>query len=151
MSFFNKIKETVTSGAEDLSAQISKLKNKKFMQATVAICAAISMASEGSSAEEKQVMERYFKQSNELKDFDMKEVMEFFTQLVDAFELDKDIGFGEAIKYISPLKDKPDMAQLAMRVGIAVANCDGDFDQNEKDAARKICTTLGLNPADYQL
>ncbi len=151
MSFLNKIKGAVLSSAEDLATGVAKFKNRKFMEGTVAVCAVVSMASNGASSDEKQKMIGFIKQSKELSVFDVNEVITFFNKLVDSFAFDIDIGKGEAMKFIVQLKDKPDAAQLALRVGIAVAKSDGDFDVQEQEAAREICTALGFNPADYQL
>ncbi|HID8920507.1 TPA: tellurium resistance membrane protein TerB, partial [Klebsiella michiganensis] len=54
MSFFDKVKGALTSGREELTRQVGRYKNKKFMQGTVAVCARIAVASDGVSSEEKQ-------------------------------------------------------------------------------------------------
>lgn len=54
--FFNKLKEGFNSGRAELTKQVSRFKNKKFMQGTVAVCARIAIASDGVSSEEKQKM-----------------------------------------------------------------------------------------------
>ncbi|WP_045411881.1 tellurite resistance TerB family protein [Vibrio owensii] len=151
MSFLRKIKNSVLSSAEDLVAGVTKFQNKKFMEGTVAVCAVVSIASNGASSQEKQKMLGFIQQSKELAVFDVNDVITFFNKLVDGFAFDPDIGKGEAMKYIVQLKEKPEAAQLALRVGIAVAKSDGDFDAQEKEAAREICVALGFNPADYQL
>ncbi|VTR59785.1 Uncharacterised protein [Serratia fonticola] len=53
MSFFNKVKGAFSASRDELTKQVSRFKNKKFMQGTVAVCARISVASGGVSAEEK--------------------------------------------------------------------------------------------------
>lgn len=151
MTIFNKIKNAVLSGADDLATGVAKYKNKKFMEGTVAVCAIISMASDGASASEKQKMIGFIQQSKELSVFEVNDVITFFNKLVDGFSFDQDIGKGEAMKYVVLLKDKPESAQLALRVGIAVAKSDGDFDSEERKAASDICAALGFNSADYQL
>ena len=148
---FDKVKSTLSAGREELTAQVSRYKNRKFMEGTVAVCACISSASNGVSSEEKQKMIAFIQQSPELKVFETKEIIEFFNSLAASFDFDTDIGKGESMKFIVRLKDQPDEAQLAFRVGIAVAKSDGDFDDAEKAVAREICSALGLNPADYQL
>lgn len=151
MSFFNNLKDAVLNGADNLATGVAKFKNKKFMEGTVAVCAIISMASDGASSAEKQKMVDFIKQSKELAVFDIDEVIKFFNKLVTGFDFDQDIGFGEAMKFVMQLKEKPEAAQLALQVGIAVAKSDGDFDPQEKEAARKICVALGFNPQDYHL
>lgn len=151
MSFFEQLKDAVKSGADDLAASVSKFKNKKFMEAVVSVCAIVSIADGEVSADEKQKMIGFIKQSKELEVFDVKEIILFFNGLLESFAFDHEIGKGEAMKYIVRLKEKPEAAQLAIRVGIAVAKSDGDFDLHEQKAVREICTALALNPADYQL
>lgn len=151
MSFLNKLKSAFSSTREELTNQVSRFKNKKFMEGTVAVCACISMASNGAGSDEKQKMIQYIQNSPELKVFDLQEVIDFFNKLANNFEFDVDIGKGEAFKYIGLLKDQPEAAQLALRVGIAVAKSDGDFDAKEQQMAKEICAALNLDAANFQL
>ena len=75
----------------------------------------------------------------------------FFNELVTSFSFDYEIGKGETMKYILALKSQPEAAQLAVRVGIAVAKSDGDFDQDEQTAVREIALALGFTPAEFGL
>ena len=65
--------------------------------------------------------------------------------------IDLEIGKGETMKYILALKDQPEAAQLALRVGIAVAKSDGNFDADEQNAVREIARALGFDPAEFGL
>lgn len=151
MSFFNKIKDAFNSSREELTNQVGRYKNKKFMEGTVAVCACISMASDGASSDEKKKMLSFIQQSPELKMFETNDIIAFFNTLTEGFAFDQDIGKGEAMKFIVRLKDQTDAAQLALRVGIAVAKSDGDFDDKEKESAREICVALGFTPSEFQL
>ncbi|WP_447881679.1 tellurite resistance TerB family protein [Serratia fonticola] len=151
MSFFNKVKGAFNASRDELTKQVGRFKNKKFMQGTVAVCARISVASGGVSSEEKQKMIGFLQASDELKVFETTEVIEFFNKLSASFEFDVEIGKGETMKYILALKDQPEAAQLAIRVGIAVAKSDGDFDQDEQKAVREIVAALGFDAAEFGL
>ncbi|MDF7681792.1 tellurium resistance membrane protein TerB [Enterobacteriaceae bacterium ESL0689] len=151
MNFFDKVKGALTSGRDELTRQVGRYKNKKFMQGTVAVCARIAVASDGVSSEEKQKMIGFLRSSEELKVFETTEVIEFFNKLVTSFDFDLEIGKGETTKYILALKDQPEAAQLALRVGIAVAKSDGNFDDDEKSAVREIARSLGFDPAEFGL
>ncbi|MBK0002619.1 tellurite resistance TerB family protein [Erwinia sp. S38] len=151
MGFFDKVKGAFNTSRDELTRQVSRFKNKKFMQGTVAVCARIAVASDGVSAEEKQKMIGFLRASDELKVFDTTEVIEFFNKLVTSFDFDIEIGKGETMKYILALKDLPEAAQLALRVGIAVAKSDGNFDQDEQRAVREIAIALGFEPAEFGL
>jgi len=150
MSFFDRAKKALVSGRAELATQVSRFKNKKFLEGTVSVCAYIAMASSGAGAEEKQKMMAFIKNSEELKVFDSSEIIEFFNKRTAAFEFDTDIGKGEAMKFIVALKGDDGAAQLALRVGIAVAKSDGDFDSSEKEAVKEICHALGFDPSEYQ-
>lgn len=43
MSFFNKVKGAFNASRDELTKQVGRFKNKKFMQGTVAVCARISV------------------------------------------------------------------------------------------------------------
>ncbi|WP_026878874.1 tellurite resistance TerB family protein [Ignatzschineria larvae DSM 13226] len=151
MSFLNKIKEGFKSGRDELTRQVSRFKNQKFMQGTVAICAYVAMASDGVSPEEKHKMMGFLRTSPELSIFDTNEVIEFFNKIVASYDFDMDIGRGEAMKYIVNLKNQPEAAQLAVRVGIAVGKSDGDFDQYEQNAVTEIIAALSLDAESFGL
>ncbi len=49
------------------------------------------------------------------------------------------------------MKSNDAAARLIMRLIIAIAGADGNFDESEKKVARKIAMELGLNPAEFEL
>ena len=151
MGFFDKVKDAFNTSRDELTKQVGRFKNKKFMQGTVAVCARIAVASDGVSSEEKQKMIGFLRSSDELKVFETNEVIEFFNKLVTSFDFDVEIGKGETMKYILALKDQPEAAQLALRVGVAVAKSDGNFDADEQQAVREIAVALGFSPAEFGL
>lgn len=151
MSILNRVKSAFNSGREELTKQVSRFRNRKFMEGTIAVCARIAVSSDGVSAEEKQKMIGFLKSSEELKVFETEEVITFFNKLVTSFDFDMGIGKGETMKYILALKDQPEAAQLAVRVGIAVAKSDGNFDQDEQKAVKEIAAALGFDPAEFGL
>lgn len=151
MGLFNKVKSTLSASRVELVKQVGRFKNKKFMQGTVAVCARIAVSSDGVSAEEKQKMMGFLRSSEEMKVFDTNEVIDFFNKLVSSFDFDMEIGKGETMKYILALKDQPEAAQLAVRVGIAVGKSDGIFDPDEQAATREIIAALGFNAEEFGL
>ena len=151
MSLIDKLRAGIAAGREELTNQVSRYKNRKFLEGTVAICVGVGMASDGVATEEKQKMLGFIKASPELKVFDTNEVIEIFNKLISSFDFDLDVGKGEVVKLVMRLKDNKDELQLALRVGIAVAKSDGDFDQAEQNYIRNLCVSVGLNPADFDL
>ncbi|MEN4769670.1 tellurite resistance protein (plasmid) [Duffyella gerundensis] len=151
MGFFDKLKDGLNSGRAELTKQVGRYKNKTFLEGTVAVCARIAVASDGVSAEEKQKMIGFLRASPELSVFDTNEVIALFEKIVRSYDFDHEIGKGETMKYILALKSKPEQAQLAVRVGIAVAKSDGNFDDQEKANAREIIAALGFQDQEFGL
>lgn len=151
MSFFNTLKDKFNAGRDELTKQVGRYKNRAFLEGTVAVCARIAVASDGVSSEEKQKMIGFLRASPELSIFETSEVISFFEKLVTSFSFDMEVGKGETMKYILALKNKPEQAQLAVRVGIAVAKSDGNFDETEKANAREIIEALGFRTSEFGL
>lgn len=151
MSFLDKLKSGFAAGRAELTNQVSRFRNRKFMEGVVSVCALVAMASDGAGPEEKQKMIGYIKNSDELKVFDTAEVVEFFNKIVANYDFDKEVGKGEAMKYVVRLRDERDAAQLMIRVGIAIGSSDGNFDDKEKACVREICQAVGLSPSEFGL
>ncbi|WP_282598342.1 TerB family tellurite resistance protein [Aeromonas sp. MrichA-1] len=151
MSFLDKLKKFAFKSGEELTEQVARYKNRRFMEGLVALCTYVAMSHNGAGSEEKQKMLAFIKQSDQLKVFDSSEVIEFYNKLANKYEFDREVGMGEAMKIIMTLAEKPDEAQLALNVGIAVAKSDGDYNAVEKEALVVICKNLGLNRADFGL
>ncbi|WP_017445413.1 tellurite resistance TerB family protein [Gayadomonas joobiniege] len=149
MSFFDKVKSTFSQGRESLMKEVSKFKNAEFMEATVSACALIAYADGEVSAAEKQKMMGFIQNSEELQHFDTQKVIDVFNKVISKLEFDMEIGKAEALRTIGKVSNKPEQARLVIRVAIAIANSDGEFDNSEKAMVREICVDLGLNPAEF--
>ncbi|TWH64315.1 tellurite resistance protein TerB [Azomonas agilis] len=145
------LKNNVAAARESLSTEITKFKNREFMDAVVAGCALVAAADGSISAAEKQKMVGFIQNSAELKAFDLKEVIQSFQDISGKFEFDSEIGRAEALRIVGKLRGKEDAARLLVRVCCAIGNSDGEFDVKEQAVCRTIATELGLNPADFDL
>jgi len=134
-----------------LTAEVSKFKNRAFMEATVASCALVAAADGTISSEEKQKMAGFIRNSDELKHFAMPDVIVYFEKVVGNFDFDAAIGKAEALKLIGRLRGNPEQARVMVRVACAIGASDGNFDQKERAVVREICVELGLNPSDFDL
>ncbi|WP_020561141.1 tellurite resistance TerB family protein [Thiofilum flexile] len=151
MSFLDTLKQKASEARTMLTTEIAKFKNKEFMEACVAGCALVAAADGSIDSAEKQKMMKFIQQSDELKVFDTKDVIDYFNKIANNFEFDHEIGKAEALKVIGKLRSKPDAARLMVRVCCAIGMADGDFDENEKNMIREICRDLGLPTDDFGL
>ena len=134
-----------------LTAEVSKFKNRAFLEATVASCALVAAADGTISSEEKQKMAGFIRNSDELKHFAMPDVIAFFEKVVANFDFDAAIGKAEALKVIGRLRGNEEQARVMVRVACAIGASDGNFDQKERAVVREICVELGLSPADFDV
>jgi tellurite resistance protein TerB len=145
------LKENTANARDRMVAEASKFKNKSFMEAVVAGCALVAAADGSIDAEEKQKMAGFIQRAEELKHFDMTQVIAVFNKVSGDFEFDQTIGKGSALQMIGKIKGKDDQAKLLVRVVCAIGAADGDFDADEQAVVRDICVELGLNPSEFDL
>lgn len=147
----NWLKTNVTQARAKLAAEASKFKNKSFMEAVVAGCAMVAAADGHVSSEEKQKMAGYIQNADELKHFNMAQVIASFDKVIGSFDFDAAIGKAEAMKIIGRIRASEEQARMLVRVVCAIGAADGDFDADERRVAAEIATELGLNPVDFDL
>jgi len=134
-----------------LKNEVTKVRNKPFLEAVVAGCTLVAHADGVVKPEEKQKMMGFLRTSEVLSVFDTNEVIALFEKYSKQFEFDPSIGEANALQAIGKLRNRENEARLMVRVCCAIGAADGDFDDNEKTAVRKICNELGLNPKDFDL
>lgn len=134
-----------------LTAEASKFKNRAFMEAVVNGCALVAAADGEIDASEKQKMAGFIERAEELKHFEMRQVIEVFQKAAGDFEFDHGIGKASALKVIGKIKGIDDQSRLLVRVVCAIGAADGDFDPEEKAMVAEIARELGLDPAEFDL
>lgn len=150
MSFQNFL-DNLKTKASDLKNEALKFKNKDFLNAAISGSVLISMADGNVSSQEKQKMMRFIENYEALSVFSSKELIDTFQNVMSQIEFDKDLGEAKAYDAIRKMKNNDAASRLIMRLTIAIAAADGNFDEDEKRVARKLAMELGLNPADFEL
>jgi tellurite resistance protein TerB len=145
------LKQRFNEVSSNLKAEVTKIRNKSFLEATVAGCVIVAHADGVVKPAEKQKMMGFLRNSDVLSVYSTEEVIELFDKYAKQFEFDYQIGQASALQAVAKLKNKPDEARLMVRVCCAIGAADGNFDDNEKAAVRNICAELGLNPKDFDL
>jgi tellurite resistance protein TerB len=146
-SFLSQLK----SKASELKAEALKFKNKDFLNAAMAGSALIAMADGSISGEEKQKMIKFIESNEALSVFTTSDVIKSFQDFVGQLEFDKDIGEAKAYQALGKMKSNNDAARLLMRMIIAIASSDGNFDLTEKKIAIRIANELGVSPGEFEL
>ena len=139
------------SKANELKTEALKFKNKDFLNAAMAGSALIAMADGSISSEEKQKMVKFIESNDTLSIFTTSDVIKAFQDFVGQLEFDRDIGEAKAYQALGKMKTNPQAARLLVRMIIAIASSDGNFDDAEKKVAVKIAKELGVDPAEFEL
>ena len=151
MGFFDSLKQMGKDVSNKLSNEVTKFKNKDFLNAVIAGCALVAASDGNVSPEEKRKMLGFINNSDALKVFNSDEVIESFNKITSKFEFDYEIGKAEALKIVAKLKSNVDAAKLMVRACCVIGASDGNFDQHEKQTVRIICRELGLDPSEFDL
>jgi tellurite resistance protein TerB len=143
----NRFQEVSTN----LKNEVTKIRNKSFLEGVVAGCALVAHADGVVKPEEKQKMMGFLRTSEVLSVFNVDEVISTFEKFSKNFDFDLAVGEATALQAVGKLKSKENEARLMVRVCCAIGAADGNFEEAEKKAVRKICQELGLNPKDFDL
>jgi tellurite resistance protein TerB len=146
-SFLSQLK----TKASELKSEALKFRNKDFLNAAMAGSALIAMADGSITGEEKQKMIKFIESNDALSVFTTSDVIKAFQDFVGQLEFDKDIGEAKAFQALGKLKSNNEAARLLMRMIIAIASSDGNFDLSEKKVAARIANELGVSPAEFEL
>lgn len=150
MSFDNFLTRLKTKASE-LKTEALKYKNKDFLNAAMAGSALVAMADGSVSSEEKQKMIKFIETHDALSIFTTSDVIKAFQDFVTQLEFDKDIGQAKAYQALGKMKSNVEASRLLVRMIIAIAASDGNFDADERAVAVRIAKELALNPAEFEL
>jgi len=150
MSFDNFLSQ-LKAKASELKTEALKFKNKDFLNAAMAGSALVAMADGSVSSEEKQKMIKFIENHDALSIFTTSDVIKAFQDFVAQLEFDKDIGEAKAYQALGKMKSNIEASRLLIRMIIAIASSDGNFDGNEKKIASRIARELAVNPAEFGL
>lgn len=148
MSFLNTLKSLTNKASSEITDQFNRIKNKDIMVGVVAGCTYVAYADGRVSQEEKSKMLGFLQNSECLKMYKSDEVIDTFGKFSRKFEFDRDMGIAEVFKALGAVS-KIDEKKLIVRACIMIANSDGNFDQSEQEAVRKICRELGLDSSEF--
>jgi tellurite resistance protein TerB len=147
----NWLKGKLSDVSKGLKDEVTRIKNTTFLEGVVAGCTIVAYADGVVKAEEKQKMMGFLKNNDMLSVFDTGKVISLFEKYAGRYEFDRSIGEADCLGTVGKLKSKPLEAKLLVRVCCAIGASDGDFDNTEKQAVRKICKELGLDPVEFDL
>lgn len=135
------------------TAEASKWRDKETAEAMVAVMCAVAHADGALEAQEKAKFASMITTHPILKQFDRGVLVAKWNDLCQLYELDADIGHDAALKELTDVsKNSPEQKRIAIiRLGVAAAKADGDFEAEERLILVRCCQALAVSPADIGL
>jgi tellurite resistance protein TerB len=143
------LKTSLDAARKGVVDEISRYRNRDFLDAIVAGCAMVAAADGTISASEKQKMFGFLRSSEELKVFGSSDIIASWDGIMQKFDFDVEIGSLQALAIIAKVRRNQRAAKLLVRVCCLIGAADGNFDDDEKHVVARICRELALDPKDF--
>ena len=122
-----------------------------LMESVVAGCALVAYSDGWVSEAEERRMIGLIRRFEPITRFDLGEVLDRFDAVTRVFSRDFDQGEEHALALLTRLSGRKREADLLIEICCAIAEADGGFDREERDALLKMCERLGVHPGDHDL
>ena len=134
-----------------LSERRSRRNNRTFLEATMAACALVAMADKKVTFSESSKIDQILESLDQLRDYDVHDVINLFNQHIDAMEADLDGGRAEAMKAVEVLVGDPKAGRVIVNICLAIAGADGAFTPDERWQIENICQKLDVDLSEISL
>ena len=132
---------------QGLGLQVSRQRNRPFLEAAMAACALVAYADEDVSLSERFQLDQVLERLEQLKAFDPHDGVNFFDEIVRELQEQPEAGKRAALERIGRFAGEPDAARLLVRVCHAISWADGEISDAERARIDEVCTVLGQ---DYE-
>ncbi len=144
---FDKLKKMMEEVAEEGEKLFSRVKDKSLFRRVVSASFLIAIADGDFDSDEKAALAKVI--AKELPQFKIDDILEILSDCESKFAFDKTMGVMEITQDISAASG--DDAELIMRISCFIGAADGDFDADEKQVAKTLANSMGIDPARYGL
>jgi tellurite resistance protein TerB len=121
------------------------------MEAIVAGCAIVAYSDGWASEDERRRMRGLIGRFEPIVAFGIGETMQAFDDLSAQFAHDHDAGEAFALAQVARLAGRRRDAELLIETCCAIAEADGGFDREEREAILSMCALLEIDPGDHGL
>lgn len=138
--------------AKDLAPRISrevvKLRERNLLEGAMAASALVAMADRKLKVEESLALGMALEKLELLRVHDPHLAISLYGGFVDDLRTDYEAGRARALEAVGRCADDIEAALLLIKVGIAVAKADNEFQPEEVEAVGEICARLGVEGFD---
>lgn len=146
---FDSLKKKSAEAFGELKSAALKYKNKKHLVACVSGAYLMASADGVISPEERKKALAFISSNEILSVYKPDDVIAEFNGLAQTFDFDTDAGNAKALAAIGQLKGDEKEAAYLVRMIVAIAKSDGNFDASEQKVLQVICKELNLDPKQF--
>ncbi len=129
---------------DSLQLKGERLRNKKFLEASMAASALVATADGEVSFSERSAVDSILASVEALQVFNVHDAVDLFSDFVEAICQDPAQGRTSALAAVSAVSGDDEAAELVVRIGCAISRADGAFTDSEKAQVAEIATNLGI-------
>jgi len=134
---------------ETLRNSLSRIRNRQFLDATMAATALVAMADGEVNFSELSALDAVLETVQDLQIYDPHIAVDIYRDFADAIAENRDTGRRDAMAAVGKIDRDHEAAELVIRVAVAISKADGDLSPLEARAISDICGTLGVpRPAE---
>lgn len=134
--------------APRISREVLKLRDRTLLEGAMATSALVAMADQRILIEEDLAVGALLENLELLKIYDPEFAVALHTGYVERMRTDFEAGREEALKAVAACGGDVLIAELLVKVGVAVAKADSVFSTEEVEVIEEICRSLGIEGLD---
>ena len=129
-----------------LREELTKHRNKPFLEAAMAVSAYVAMADGAVTFSERSRLDAILETLDALRIYDPHDAVDLFDGLTDEFREDSVAAQCSVLETLRAFADQPDQARLLIRIALAIAHADGAYSPAEQGRLTELCAILDIAP-----
>ena len=129
---------------ETLRNSLSRIRNRQFLDATMAATALVATADGEVTFSELSALDTVLESIQDLQIYDPHIAVDKYKDFADAIADDPERGRRNAIATVHKVAGDADAAELVIRVAVAISKADGELSRQEAKSISDLCETLGF-------
>ena len=131
--------------------QVERHRQRPLLEASMAACALTAMADGNVSFPERVRVDQILETLDALRVFDPHEGVNLFNEFTEDIRENSRKGHERAVKVVQSVADDPEIAELIIRISLAINEADGEVSLVDQIATVTLCSLLGVDPEQFNL
>ncbi|MDJ0869684.1 MAG: TerB family tellurite resistance protein [Myxococcota bacterium] len=127
-----------------LSQRVEQLRNRSFLQASMAAAALVATADEDVRLSEQLALDELLGRVEKLRVFAVHDAVDLHRDFVERILANAAAGRAAALEAVSAFRGDEDQRLLVLYVGAVIAKADLELSETEERALNEICGALAL-------